>query len=127
MRCNYFSSCPLSWRQVRRWQGDRWHVGRWLVRRWLVGRWFVLIGCTLALPALAEDDKHFTAVIERAQQLAAEAYHPQKSHCQRYYVSSTTIPTDKFALIPPTPIGGTKAPLAYSCFTAVFSSQPQLP
>lgn len=76
MRCNYFSSCPLSWRQVRRWQGDRWHVGRWLVRRWLVGRWFVLIGCTLALPALAEDDKHFTAVIERAQQLAAEAYHP---------------------------------------------------
>ncbi|MEL7964830.1 glucan biosynthesis protein G [Vreelandella neptunia] len=42
--------------------------------RWRAGKWMVFIGCTLALPAFAEDDKHFSAVIERAQQLAEEAY-----------------------------------------------------
>lgn len=49
-------------------------VGRWQVGRWQAGKWMVLIGCTFALPAFAEDDRHFSAVIERAQQLAEEAY-----------------------------------------------------
>lgn len=44
------------------------------VCRWQVGRWMMLIGCTLALPAFAGDDKYFSSVIERAQQLAEEAY-----------------------------------------------------
>ncbi|BBI49356.1 hypothetical protein HORIV_17770 [Vreelandella olivaria] len=40
----------------------------------------MLIGSTLALPALAEDDEHFSKVIERAQQLAEEAYQaPEES------------------------------------------------
>ena len=44
------------------------------------GKWIVLIGSTLALPALAEDDEHFSKVIERAQQLAEEAYQaPEES------------------------------------------------
>ncbi|HSP32067.1 MAG TPA: glucan biosynthesis protein, partial [Halomonas sp.] len=34
----------------------------------------VLLSCTVASTAFAEDDKHFSAVIEHAQQLAEEAY-----------------------------------------------------
>lgn len=39
-----------------------------------VGRWMVVLGCTVASTALAADDAHFNAVIERAQQLAGDAY-----------------------------------------------------
>lgn len=42
----------------------------------LAGRWMVVLGCAVASTAFAEDDKHFDAVIKRAQQLAAEAYTP---------------------------------------------------
>ena len=50
----------------------------------LAGRWMVVLGCAVASTAFAEDDKHFDAVIKRAQQLAAEAYTPQKRHYRRY-------------------------------------------
>lgn len=66
MRCN----------QIGRWKVCKWQVCSGQVGRWLAGSWLVLIGCTLALPTFAEDDKHFSAVIERAQQLAEEAYRP---------------------------------------------------
>ncbi|TVU90618.1 glucan biosynthesis protein [Vreelandella titanicae] len=59
MRCNYFA---------------RKLVARRLVGRWRADKWIVLLSCTLALPAFAEDDQHFSMVIERAQQLAEEAY-----------------------------------------------------
>jgi glucans biosynthesis protein len=38
----------------------------------------VLLGCTAVSTAFAEDDRHFSAVIERAQQLAEEAYQAPK-------------------------------------------------
>ena len=45
------------------------------------GRWMVLLGYSmLASTAFAEDDKHFNAVIERAQQLAETPYQaPEES------------------------------------------------
>lgn len=64
MRCN----------RIGRWEVCKRQVGRGQVGRWLKGSWLVSIGCTLVLPAFAEDDKHFSAVIERAQQLAEETY-----------------------------------------------------
>jgi periplasmic glucans biosynthesis protein len=45
------------------------HVGKWQT-----GKWMVVLGCAVASTAAAEDDKHFSAVIERAQQLASEPY-----------------------------------------------------
>lgn len=53
----------------------RWRAGKWQTGTWQTDKWIVLIGCTLALPAFAVDDQHFSAVIERAQQLAETAYH----------------------------------------------------
>ena len=53
--------------------GRRPFFSRPVISRW-PGKWILLIGTSLALPALAEDDKHFSKVIERAQQLAEEAY-----------------------------------------------------
>jgi glucans biosynthesis protein len=45
------------------------HLGKWQA-----GKWMMLLGCTAASPTFASDDSHFSAVIERAQQLAEEAY-----------------------------------------------------
>lgn len=49
-------------------------VGRRPVGKWRAGKWMVVLGCTIASTAFAEDDRHFSAVIERAQQLAENAY-----------------------------------------------------
>lgn len=62
-------------RLVVNWQDGNWQVGK---RR--AGKWMVLLSCTIAPTAFAEDDKHFGAVIERAQQLAEAPYQaPQTS------------------------------------------------
>ena len=43
-------------------------------RRVRAGKLTVLLGCTIASTAFADDDQHFNAVIERAQQLAENTY-----------------------------------------------------
>jgi glucans biosynthesis protein len=54
--------------------------GRWQVDRWQAGKCMVLLGCTVASTALAEDDKHFSAVVERAQAMAETQYQaPEES------------------------------------------------
>ncbi|WP_240488215.1 MULTISPECIES: glucan biosynthesis protein G [unclassified Halomonas] len=74
MRCSY-----VDMRQVARWPDGKWRAhelraDKWRINQWRTKQWIVLLSCTLALPAFAEDDQHFSAVIERAQQLAEEAY-----------------------------------------------------
>lgn len=56
------------------------HVGRWQVSKWQAGWGVVLLSCSIVSNASAEDDKHFSSVIERAQQLAESAYQtPEQS------------------------------------------------
>lgn len=57
-------------------EADRRREGRWQARQWMTGQCMILFGCTLASTAFAADDRHFSAVIERAQQLAEETYQP---------------------------------------------------
>ncbi|HDZ47297.1 hypothetical protein LCGC14_0027070 [marine sediment metagenome] len=50
------------------------------VGKWHAGRWMVLLSCTVVSTAFAEDEKHFSAVIERAQELAEAPYQaPEES------------------------------------------------
>lgn len=66
--------------EIDRQKADRRRMGRWQPGRWMTGQWIVLCGCTLASPAFAADDRHFSAVIERAQQLAEAPYQaPEES------------------------------------------------
>ncbi|WP_339881898.1 glucan biosynthesis protein G [Vreelandella maris] len=52
----------------------RWQVGNWQAGKWIASKWIVALGCAVASTAYADDDKHFSAVIERAQQLAEAPY-----------------------------------------------------
>lgn len=44
------------------------------IGRWRAGKWMVLLSSAVMSSAFAQDDQHFSNVIERAQQLAGQAY-----------------------------------------------------